>query len=80
MVDSTNLSAFKRARDFKYYGGGLIQRSPHDFVVPRPSNWHIVAHTWGLGNSASITVTPLQPVGPMPPATPRQVDLASIAQ
>jgi hypothetical protein len=78
MVDSSNLSAFKRGRDFRYYGG-LIQRSPHDFVVPRSGRWYIVAHTWGLRGSAKISVTPLQPVGPMPPAAPQQVDLASIA-
>jgi hypothetical protein len=79
MVDSSNLSAFKRGRDFKYYGGGLIRRSPHDLVVPRSGRWYIVAHTWGLRGSAKISVTPLQPVGPMPPAAPHQVDLGSIA-
>jgi hypothetical protein len=78
MVDSPNFSAFKRGRDFKYYGG-LIQRTPHDFVVPRSGHWYIVAHTWGLQGSARISVTPLQPVGPMPAAAPQHVDLASIA-
>jgi hypothetical protein len=78
MVDSANFSAFKRDRDFRYYGG-LIQTSPHDFVVPRPGRWYIVAHTWGLRGTARISVTPLQPPGPMPAAAPQQVDLASIA-
>lgn len=78
MVDSSNFSAFKRGRDFKYYGG-LIERSPHDLVVPRAGRWYIVAHTWGLRNTARISVTPLRPVGPMPTAAPQQVDLASIA-
>jgi TIR domain-containing protein len=57
----------------------LITRSPHDFVVPRAGRWHIVAHTWGLRNSARISVAQLQQVGPMAPAQPHQVDLASIA-
>lgn len=78
MVDSSNFSAFKSDRAFNYYGG-LIERSPHDFVVPRSGRWYIVAHTWGLRDSAKISVTPLQAVGPMPAATPQQVDLASIA-
>lgn len=78
MVDSSNLSSFKNGRDFRYYGG-LITRSPHDFVVPRAGRWHIVAHTWGLRNSARISVSPLQPAGPMPQAAPHQVDMASIA-
>ncbi len=78
MVDSSSFSAFKRGRDFKYYGG-LLQRSPHDFVVPRTGRWYIVAHTWGLRGRAQITVTPLRSVGPMPAAAPQQVNLASIA-
>jgi hypothetical protein len=79
MVDSSNLSAFKGGRDFKYYGG-LIQRSPHDLVVPRSGRWYIVAHTWGLQGSSKISVTPLRAVGPMPAAAPQQVDLSSIAR
>jgi hypothetical protein len=46
MVDSSNFSAFKADRRFKY-SGGLIQRSPHDFVVPRSGHWYVIAHTWG---------------------------------
>lgn len=80
MVNSSNFSAFKSGRDFRHFGGGgLINRSPHDFVVPRAGRWHIVAHTWGLRNSARISVSQLQQVGPMTPAQPHQVDLTSIA-
>jgi hypothetical protein len=43
LVDPTNYSNFKNSRDFRYRGG-LIQRSPHDFVIPSPGRWYIVAH------------------------------------
>lgn len=81
MVDSSGFSAFKSGQRFTHYGGGgLITRSPHDFVVPRSGHWYIVAHTWGLRDSARISVAPITPVQPMDPATPFNVDLATIAR
>lgn len=81
MVDSSNLSSFKGGRDFRHYGGGgLMTRSPHDFVVPRSGRWYIVAHTWGLRNSSTVTVTPITPVRAMDPAHPYTVDLSTIAE
>jgi len=79
MVDSSNFSKFKRGADFTHYGGGLITRTPHDFVVPRSGRWYIVAHSWGLQNQARVSVAPLQAVGPMDPARPHRVDMNSIA-
>ncbi len=78
LVNSTNLSAFKRNRKFKY-DGGLIKRSPHDFVIPRSGHWYIVAHTWGLRRSARVKVTQIPQVRPMPVAKPQRANLASIA-
>lgn len=81
MVDQSNFSSFKSGRDFTHYGGGgLITRSPHDFVVPRAGRFYIVAHTWGLRDSARISVTNIPQLRPMSPATPTRVDLASIAR
>lgn len=81
MVESSGFSAFKSGRRFTHYGGGgLITRSPHDFVVPRSGHWYIVAHTWGLRDSARISVAPITPVQAMDQATPFNVDLASIAR
>ena len=80
LVDSSGLSAFKAGRDFRYYGGGLIQRTPHDFVIPRAGHWYIVAHAWGLARSGRVSVAPLQVPQAMPPATPQHVDLDSIAR
>ena len=51
-----------------------------DFVVPRSGHWYIVGHTWGLRDSARISVTPITPVQPMDPATPFSVDLTTIAR
>lgn len=81
MVDSSGFSAFKSGRNFTHYGGGgLITRSPHDFVIPRAGHWYIVGHTWGLRDSSRISVTPVTPVRAMDPASPFNVDLASIAR
>jgi hypothetical protein len=78
LVDSSNFSAFKRGANFRYHGG-LLQRNPHDFVIPSNGHFYIVAHTWGLRNSARISVEPLQIPEAMPAAPHRQVDMNSIA-
>ncbi len=81
LVDSSNFSAFRQGRDFRHYaGGGLMTRSPHDFVIPRAGHWYVVAHAWGLRQGGRISVAPLQIPAAMPPARHQQVDLASIAQ
>jgi len=80
MVDQSNLSAFKSGRDFRHYGGGgLMTRSPHEFVIPHGGRFYIVAHTWRLRDTARVSVTTIPQVRPMAPATPTHVDLASIA-
>jgi hypothetical protein len=79
LVDSSNYSAFKSNRRFTYYGG-LIQRSPHDLVVPHSGHWYIVAHSWGLRYPARISVHQRSLPQAMPPAAPHTVDLRSIAQ
>jgi hypothetical protein len=78
LVDSSNFNAFKNDRNFSYYGG-LIRRTPHDFVIPSVGHWYIVAHTWGLRNSARINVYPLVEAQTMPPAAPNIVTLSTIA-
>jgi hypothetical protein len=79
LVDSSNFQAFKNNRNFRYRGG-LIKQSPHDFVIPSAGHWYIVAHTWGLRNSARIEVYPLQTAQTMPAAAPSLVDLSTIAR
>jgi Domain of unknown function (DUF1883)/TIR domain len=79
LADSANFSAFRANRRFRYQGG-LLTRSPHDFVIPRNGHWYLVAHTWGLRRGGRISVTPLQIASAMPPARHQQVDLDSIAR
>jgi hypothetical protein len=79
LVDSSNYSAFKGGRNFRYRGG-LIKRSPHDFVIPSSGRWYIVAHTWGLRNSARINVYPLRQAQALPAAEPSVVELSTIAR
>lgn len=78
LVDSSNFQAFKNGRDFRYRGG-LITRTPHDFVIPSAGHWYIVAHSWGLRSSARVKVYELQTAQAMPAATPNIVDLSTIA-
>jgi hypothetical protein len=47
LVDAANFSAFRANRRFRYVGG-LLTRSPHDFVIPRSGHWYIVAHAGGF--------------------------------
>lgn len=79
LVDSSNFTAFKSGRQFRY-AGGLIKRSPHDFVIPNAGRWYIVAHAWGLRQGGRVGVQQIQVPTAMPPAEHRQVDLRSIAR
>jgi Domain of unknown function (DUF1883)/TIR domain len=79
LVDSSNYSAFKAGRRFTY-SGGLIKRTPHDFVIPQSGRWYIVAHSWGLRDPARVSLRKLSLPQAMPAATPNIVDLRSIAQ
>jgi hypothetical protein len=79
LVDSSNYAAFKADRRFTYYGG-LIERTPHDFVIPQSGRWYIVAHSWGLKYPARVSLRQLSIPQAMPAATPSIVDLRSIAR
>jgi hypothetical protein len=79
LVDPSNYTSFKAGRGFTYYGG-LIERTPHDLVIPRAGRWYIVAHSWGLRYPARISVEKLSIPRAMPKATPSVVDLRSIAE
>lgn len=79
LVDSSGFSAFKAGRRYKY-SGGLITRSPHDFVIPRSGHWYVVYHAWGLRSGGRISIRPLVEAHAMPRAAPNLVTLQSIAQ
>jgi hypothetical protein len=80
LVDGSNFRAFKDGRDFRYRGGGLIRRTPHDLVIPSSGRWYIVAHSWGLRRGARVSIRPLVEAQAMPAAAPSLVDLRSIAR
>jgi hypothetical protein len=69
LVDPANYASFKARRNFRYYGG-LIERTPHDFVIPRSGRWYLVAHSWGLRYPARISVQQLSIPRAMPSAAP----------
>lgn len=79
LVDSSGFSAFKAGRQYRY-SGGLITRSPHDFVIPRGGHWYVVYHAWGLRSGGRINIRPLVEAQSMPPAAPNVVSLQSIAE
>jgi hypothetical protein len=41
LMDSSNLSAFKAGRAYRH-SGGMWQRSPVHFVIPRSGHWYVV--------------------------------------
>lgn len=79
LVDSSAFSAFKTGRQYRY-SGGLITRSPHDFVIPRSGHWYVIYHAWGLRPGGRISIRPLIEAQAMPRANPNMVSLQSIAQ
>lgn len=56
LLDSSNFSAFKAGRQYRYHGG-LATRSPVPFTIPRSGRWHIVIHMQGLRGSARHSLT-----------------------
>lgn len=79
LVDSSGFSAFKAGRQYRYWGG-LITRTPHDFVIPRSGHWYVIYHAWGLRSGGRISIRPLVEAQAMPRAEPNVVSLQSIAQ
>jgi hypothetical protein len=64
LLDSSNFSAYKSGRQFRYTGG-LMRQSPVVLAIPNPGRWYGVVDMRGLGGhtNASIQVLP----GPLPP-------------
>jgi hypothetical protein len=64
LLDSSNLSAFKRGRRHRYYGGHY-KRSPALIPIPRAGHWYAVVHLGGFGGSVRSGVRVLP--GVLPP-------------
>lgn len=63
LLDSTGFSNFKRGKNHRSYGGGLVKKSPHRMVIPRSGHWYVTVDLIGMKASArvqsSVHVEPL---------------------
>ncbi len=53
LVDSSNYSAFRSGRQYRYHGG-LFKQSPIPLSIPTDGHWWIVIHLWGLASPSSV--------------------------
>jgi hypothetical protein len=67
LLDSSNLSSYRRGAQHRYIGG-LAKKSPVRLGVPHDGRWHVTVDLLGLGGSvrSSVTVEP-PPPAPLPP-------------
>ena len=78
LLDSTNLSLYKRGKKHRYYGGH-VNKSPFRVPIPRHGHWHMVIDRGGLRGRvrASVRVEPSNESRILPPAK-SPGDLAAI--
>lgn len=69
LLDSTNLSMYKRERIHQYYGGH-VTRSPYRVAIPWSGHWHLVIDRGGLKGRvrASVLIEPAPQSRLLPPA------------
>lgn len=69
LLDSTNLSLYKRRKDHRY-NGGHVTKSPYRVAIPRNGHWHVVVDRGGLKGRvrASVTIEPAPKDRLLPPA------------
>lgn len=69
LLDSTNLSQYKRGKKHRYHGGH-VTRSPYRVAIPRSGHWHLVVDRGGLQGRvrASVQVEPAPETRLLPPA------------
>jgi hypothetical protein len=80
LLDSTNLSRYRRGQQHRYYGG-LARRSPARIPVPSSGRWYVVVDMQGLRGSARAAVRkiPGEAMRPLPPLREPRRDLVDIA-
>lgn len=81
LLDSTNLSKYRRGQQHTYYGG-LAKRSPVRLAIPRSGHWYVAVDMQGLRGStrASVRKIPAESLKPLPPLREARPDLAAIAE
>ncbi len=80
LVDSSNFSAYRNGRQYRYYGG-QARRSPVRLAVPRTGHWYLVLDLGGYPGSIRHSNPRILP-GPLPPlrnADPRLAEIADNA-
>lgn len=80
LLDSSNLSRYRRREDHRYYGG-LVTESPFRLSIPSSGTWHVVVDMQGLRGTtrSSVRVIPAAAMRPLPPVRQARPGLQSIA-
>jgi hypothetical protein len=69
LVDSSNFSAYKAGRRYRYYGGH-VKKSPVRLQIPRSGHWYLVINLGGYSGSVrhSMRILPgaLKPINETP--------------
>ena len=68
LLDSSNFSAFKSGRQYRYYGG-LAARSPVRIPIPRGGRWYLVIHFGGFQGQCNYSAQVLPGALPVIPST-----------
>jgi hypothetical protein len=81
LLDSSNLSRYKRSADHRYWGG-LATRSPTRIGIPHSGHWFVVVDMQGLRGGqirSGARVIRASAFKPLPPIREQRRDLAEIA-
>ena len=80
LMDASNLQRYRSGRQHRYYGGGLVAKSPYRIPVPHAGMWHLTVDVIGLrdGTQAGVQVEP--PRVPLPPAPEPITAVGSLAE
>lgn len=76
LLDSTNLSAYRNGRRYRYQGG-LARRSPVILQIPRTGRWHVAVDMSGLRGQVRSSIRMLP--GALPEIRQGPSDLGAIA-
>lgn len=76
LMDSTNFNAYKKGRNHRLAGGGLVKKTPFRIVVPRTGSWYLTIDLMGL---KATRVRHSAAVEPPPLPTAKSAPLAALS-
>lgn len=81
LLDSSNLSRYRRGLDHRYHGG-LARQSPIRLAIPSSGTWYLVVDMQGLRGTtrSSVRVIPASALQPLPPIQQSREQLQNIAE